>query len=137
MRYLLAFLFVLISTTGTVCAQSATDLEQFFTGKTVTMRIDLPATREGINVYPERSEPFDYPEYEKRMERHGALVRGFEVVTISELNVNGNQIEVRVAGFGTPSDVARINIHFNRIESWMLTPAIVMDALKPYVEFER
>jgi hypothetical protein len=136
MRYLLGFLLVIFSTTSTVWAQSQADLERFFQGQTVTLRIDLPATREGVNIYPERAQSFNYQEYEKRIQRHGALVRGYEVVTISGVSVKGECIEVMVTGYSTPQDVARFNIHFNRIESWMLTPATVIEALKKYVEFQ-
>ena len=137
MRYLIGFLLVIFSTTSTVWAQSEADLERFFQGQTVTLRIDLPATRDGVNIHPERAQSFDQQEYEKRIRRHGALVRGYEVATISDVLVKGERIEVVLAGYGTPQDVARFNIHFNRVESWMLTPAAVIDALKPYVEFER
>lgn len=136
MRYLLAFLFVIFSTTSTVWAQSEADLERFFQGQTVTLRIDVPATRDGVNIHPERAQSFNHQEYDKRLGRHGALVRGYEVVTISDVSVKGERIEVVLSGYGTPQDVARFNIHFNHIEPWMLTPAAVIDALKPYVEFQ-
>lgn len=136
MRRIIGFLIIIFSTTSTVWAQSETDLKQFFEGRTVTLRIDLPATKEGVNVYPERSQPFDYKEYENRMKRHGAFVRGFEVVTITTLKVKGKRIEIQIAGEGTPHGVARFNIHFSRIESWMLTPVALIDALGRYVEFE-
>lgn len=136
MKHILGLLIIIFSLTGTAWAQSETDLKQFFEGKTVTLRIDLPATREGVNIYPERSQPFDYKEYGDRLKRHGAFVRGFEVVTITELDVKGKQIEVQVAGYGTPQGVARFNIHFNRIDSWMLTPVAVVDALSRYVDFD-
>ena len=136
MRRFIGLLIVVFSLTGTAWAQSESDLRQFFEGKKVTMRIDLPATKDGVNIYPERSQPFDYKEYGDRIERHGAFVRGFEVVTITKLDVKGKEIEVQIAGYGTPQGVARFNIHYNRIESWMLTPLAVVDALNRYVDFD-
>jgi len=136
MLRLIGFLIIIFSAISPVWAQSETDLKQSFEGRTVTLRIDLPATKAGVNIYPERSQPFDYREYENRIKRHGAFVRGFEVVTITTLKVKGKHIEVQFAGHGTPHGVARFNIHFSRIESWMLTPVALLDALGRYVEFQ-
>ena len=136
MKHIIGLLLIVFSSTGTAWAQSESELKQFFEGKTVTLRIDLPATKDGVNIYPERSQPFDYKEYGDRLKRHGAFVRGFEVVTITRLDVKGKEIEVQVAGYGTPEGVARFNVHFNRIESWMLTPVAVLDALNRYVDFD-
>lgn len=136
MKHFIGLLIILFLFTVTGRAQSETDLRQFFEGKTVTLRIDLPATKDGVNIYPERSQPFDYKEYGERLQRHGAFVRGYEVVTITRLDVKGKEIEVQLAGYGTPQGVARFNIHFNRIESWMLTPIAVVDALNRYVDFD-
>ena len=136
MKHFIGLLIIFFLFTLTGRAQSATDLKQFFEGKTVTLRIDLPATKNGVNIYPERSQPFDYKEYGERLKRHGAFVRGYEVVTITKLDVKGKEIQVQLAGYGTPQGVARFNIHFNRIESWMLTPIAVVDALNRYVDFD-
>lgn len=136
MKNFIGLLIIVFSLTGTAWAQSETDLKQFFEGKTVTLRIDLPATKDGVNIYPERAQSFDYEEYGERLKRHGAFVRGYEVVTITKLDVKGDEIEVQLAGYGTPDGVARFNIHFNRIESWMLTPVAVVDALNRYVDFD-
>jgi len=54
MRHFIGLLIIIFSLTGTAWAQSESDLKQFFEGKTVTLRIDLPATKEGVNIYPER-----------------------------------------------------------------------------------
>ena len=136
MNKFIGLLIIIFSLTGTAGAQSEGELKQFFEGKSVTLRIDLPATKDGVNIYPERAQPFDYKEYGERLKRHGAFVRGHEVVKITKLDVQGDEIEVQVAGYGTPEGVARFNIHFKEIESWMLTPVAVVDALHRYVDFD-
>ncbi len=136
MKHFIGLLFIVLSFTGTAWAQSESELKQFFEGKSVTLRIDLPATKNGVNIYPERAQGFDYKEYGERLKRHGAFVRGYEVVRITKLDVKGDEIEIQVAGHGTPEGVARFNIHFSRIESWMLTPVAVVDALNRYVDFD-
>ena len=95
MKHFIGLLIIFFLFTVTGRAQSETELKQFFQGKTVTLRIDLPATKDGVNIYPERSQPFDYKEYGERLLRHGAFVRGYEVVTITQLDVKGKEIEVQ------------------------------------------
>ena len=110
MRYFLSLLILSFSTTATVWAQSETDLERFFQGQTITLRIDLSRTKDGVNIYRTRS-AFDYKEVRKRINRHGAFGSRLRMVTISALNVSGKQIEVLVAGYGTPRNVGPFNIH--------------------------
>jgi len=127
MRVVCGILLIIVSGL-TVTAQSA-DVKAYFEGKQVTFRIDMPATNDGVNVYPERAQSLDYIEYNKRLRNHGAAIHRGELATVKEIRISDNSIEVR---FGK---TARFNVHFARIESWMLTPATLIDALNRYVEF--
>jgi hypothetical protein len=115
-----------------VSAQSESQLKNYFEGKLVTLRIDMPATSNGVNVYPERSQSLDYNEYNQRLASHGAAIKRGQTVTLSKVRVKTNHIEVQLAEH---EQTARFNIQFKRIESWMLTPAGLIDALNRYVEF--
>jgi len=127
MRVVCGILLIIVSGL-TVTAQS-TDVKAYFEGKQVTFRIDMPATNDGVNVYPERAQSLDYIEYNKRLRNHSAAIHRGELATITKVRITDNSIEVR---FG---ETARFNVHFARIESWMLTPATLIDALSRYVEF--
>jgi len=132
MRRTFSVLFILIATAFSVSAQSETDLKNYFRGKAVTVRIDMPATSDGVNIYPERAQSLDYSEYNERVASHGAAIQRGKSAMISKLRVKGNHVEVQLS---TADSSARFNVHFARIESWMLTPAGLIDALNRFVEF--
>ena len=41
-------------------AQSEGDLKRYFEGRKVTVLIDMPATKEGVDIYPERDQPLEF-----------------------------------------------------------------------------
>ena len=130
MRNFLAICFILGLSVATVSAQSERTLNRYFEGKQVTLRIAIPRTRRGVDVYPERAQPLDIGDYTKRLSESGALYNRGEKASIKRLEVRSDRIEVILAANSTG-----FSIHFNRLESWMLTPASVVDALGRYVEF--
>jgi hypothetical protein len=130
MRSILALIFLIGSTVVSVSAQTEGDLKKYFEGKQVTFRIAMPATKDGVNVYPERAQSLDYNEYSERLKDHGESIQRGEVATITKLRISDRSIEVQFGDSQT-----RFNIHFARVESWMLTPATLVDALNRYVEF--
>lgn len=129
MRSIFAVLLVIGSLAVSASAQSERELKKFFEGKSVTFRIDMPATSDGVNIYPEKAHSINYGEYSKRLKTHGATLLRGESARVTELRVGDGHIEVDFASTG-------FRIHFDRMESWMLTPASVVDALKRYVEFD-
>jgi hypothetical protein len=130
MRNFLAICFILGLSVVTVSAQSERTLNRYFEGKQVTLRIAIPRTRRGVDVYPERAQPLDIGDYTERLSKSGAFYDRGEKVSIKRLEVHSDRIEVIIA-----ANCTGFNIHFNRLESWMLTPATVVDALGRYVEF--
>jgi hypothetical protein len=130
MRNFLAICFISGLFVATASAQSERTLIRYFEGKQVTLRIAIPRTSRGVDVYPERAQPLDIREYTARLSESGALYNRGEKASIKRLEVHSNRIQVIVAANSTG-----FNIHFNRLESWMLTPATVVDALGRYVEF--
>lgn len=194
-------------------AQSEIQLKQYFEGRFVTLKIDMPATKHGVSIYPERQEPLNYGEYGTRLKQYGSAIRRGEAVMITKIKVKGKHLEFQLGGGGygtfgdetvtsasvssTPKsrrekrlegelkretdperrsrlknelaelrqersreDVrkaaiaaeadeirrerierkalqggSRFNIHFQRIDSWNLTPEAVIYALRRYVDF--
>jgi hypothetical protein len=126
----LAIVFILGLSLATVSAQSERELKKYFEGKEITLRITLPQQSRGIDLYPERTQSFDFKAYTERLSKHGTSLNRGETAQITNLKVQSNQIKVILADTRTG-----FNIHFKRLESWMLTPATVVDALSRYVEF--
>ena len=70
MRSIVAGLIIL-AVCFTASAQSKSDLRNYFEGKQLKLRIDVPV-KDGVDVYPERSQSFDYSEYGENLK---AMVR--------------------------------------------------------------
>jgi len=132
MRYLFSVLLIIGSLVLSVSGQTAGDLRKSLTGKRVTLRIDIPAN-DGVNVYPERSQSLDYSEYADRLKEASTTIKRGEVATITDLCVDHKKIEVEFAD--QHNETSSFNIRFQRLESWMLISATVIDALNRYVEF--
>ena len=64
MRSVVVVLIVILTICFTASAQSKSDLRKYFEGKQVKLRIDVP--KDCVDVYPERSQSFDYSEYGER-----------------------------------------------------------------------
>ncbi len=43
--------------------QSEAALREYFEGKTVKLKIAMPGTEDGVDVYPGTSKPLDYPRH--------------------------------------------------------------------------
>ena len=86
----------MICATGAVFAQSEAALREYFEGKTVVVRLDLPASKAGVDIYPEAVTPLNYPDYGKRLKQFGIAIRRNEPVTIANVRVNPKSIEFQV-----------------------------------------
>lgn len=106
MRKFGIFFAIILSVVGSVSAQTEDDLKRYFEGKLVTVRIDMPATKDGVNIYPERDRTFDYGEYASRIKRYGVSVRRGETIMITKIKVKNNHIEFQLGGggYGTAGD---------------------------------
>ena len=96
----LGVLAMLLIGVASANAQSEAQLKQYFEGRQVTAKIDMPATKDGINVYPFRARKIDYDEYENRINRYGASIRDGESVMVTKVKVSGNHIEFQLGGGG-------------------------------------
>jgi hypothetical protein len=132
-RNILAIFLIIGSFAFTAAAQSEGDLTKYFQGKQVTFRIDMPATKHGVNVYPERSQSLDYKEYKERLRTHGVSIHRSEIGTITKVKIKDKHIEVQLAD--RQRAISRFHIHYTQVESWMLSPLSLIDALNRYVEF--
>jgi len=102
MKIVLIFLFAASS----VFAQTQADLEQFFEGRKVKVKIDMPATKYGIDVWPTRNPQMNYDDYAKRLKQFGTAVREGDSLLITKVKVKKDLIEFQLGGggFGTAGD---------------------------------
>lgn len=81
-------------------AQGEAYLRQFFHKKTVIARIDMPATADGVDLYPGRVPSIDSPVYGERLGRYGIAIRLGEAVVVSNVDVRKDRIEFHLGGGG-------------------------------------
>ena len=136
MRKVLSLVIVILTAMISVSAQTEPALKQYFEGQTVSLKIDMPPAREGVNVYPERARSLNYSEYASQLKRHGASIRRGDEIIISKIAVTDKDIELQLGGAAERQvRAARFNVHFNSIDPRILPPEGVILALNKYVDF--
>lgn len=105
MRYkhqLLTIACVAILSAGPAFAQGPgeAELKDFFEGKSVVVKLDMPATQEGIDVFPDARRAIDFAQYSARLKATGVAIRKGESVLVTKIRVKDKLIEFQLAGGG-------------------------------------
>jgi len=87
-------------------AQGEGELRDFFEGKSVRVKIDMPATQEGIDLFPDARRAIDFTQYSARVKSTGVAIRSGDSVVVTRVRVKDKLIEFQLAGggFGTFGD---------------------------------
>ena len=90
-------------------AQSEAHLIEAFEGREAIVRIEMPASKEGVDVYPEASRPVDFAQVGRRLRRFGVSLRRGEATTVTKIEVEDRKIEFHLGGggYGTWGDRLR------------------------------
>ena len=89
-------------------AQSEAALRAALEGKTLTVKVDMPATSEGIDVFPGTAMPVNWREMADRMKDNGTALKIGQTIMITKVAVKkGSHIEVQLGGggYGTFGDL--------------------------------
>jgi hypothetical protein len=99
--------------TAPLSAQSEAELRQYFEGKRVTLKIAMPGTESGVDVYPGTDRPLDYPRYASRLKDNGTAIRAGDDAMITKIRVKSSHIEFQLdgGGYGTMSDETSTSVH--------------------------
>ena len=82
-------------------AQDEMTLRGAFEGKMVTVKLDMPATSKGIDLYPRDGMPLNVRELADRMKEFGVALKPGQQVMVTKVVVKGNShIEFQLAGGG-------------------------------------
>ncbi len=68
--------------------------------KMVTVKIDMPATQSGVDVFPQRGEPLDLKSYQARLKKFGTAVRAGDTIMVTKVKVKDKLIEFHLGGGG-------------------------------------
>jgi hypothetical protein len=120
---------IILFTAGSASAQTEAELKQHFEGRRVYLKLDMPATKDGVNVYADRARPFDYGNYAAKLRQHGASIRRGDSAMVTKVKVKGKHIEFQLDGGGygvlgdeTPgvyAPVASKSRREKRLEEWL------------------
>ncbi len=81
-------------------AQSEQQLRQAFEGRYVIVRMDMPATHKGVDVYPLREPAVDFSGYSARLREFGVALREGDRVMVTAVRVKKRNIEFQLGGGG-------------------------------------
>lgn len=81
-------------------------LRQYFEGKRVGVKIDMPGTSQGVDVTPDSGRPLDFNRYGQKLKEFGIAIPAGDSSTITLIKVKKDLIEFQLGGggFGTFGD---------------------------------
>lgn len=113
LKWLVMLLALTLAAADTpLVAQSEVALKEYFEGRTVTPKLALPGTENGVDIYPGTPRPLDYPRYADRLKDFGTAIRAGEPVTVTKIKVKSRLIEFQLGGggYGTFGDETSSNV---------------------------
>lgn len=87
-------------------AQTESQLKGFFEGRTVTVKFAMPATAQGVDLFPGAEPAVDVRAYGDRIKQFGTALRPGDQVVVTLVKVKSNLIEFQLGGggYGTLGD---------------------------------
>src|SRR6476661_6022894 len=89
-----------------VQAQSEAALRDYFEGRTVKVKLAMPGTENGVDIYPGESKPLDYPRHASRLKEYGTAIKSGNDALVTKVKVKSKLIEFQLdgGGYGTMGD---------------------------------
>jgi hypothetical protein len=109
---------VLLSWCVPAVAQNEAALKASLEGRRVTLKIDMPATQEGVDLHPDSREPLNYRQYGDRLRKYGVAITAGESTTVTLVKQKKDLIEFQVGGggFGTFGDDTSTSVSLPLVE---------------------
>ena len=106
-RIFLALCFV-VAASVVVLTQTEADIQNYFVGKKVIVKLDMPGTQEGVSVdvMANGVGRMDFSSYAKRLKAYGTAIYDGDSSMVTKVKVKGKNIEFQLdgGGFGTFGD---------------------------------
>jgi hypothetical protein len=98
-------LALLIAPTA-AAGQSEAVLRDYFEGRTVKVKIAMPGTEDGVDVYPGTAKPLDFPRHASRLKANGTALRAGDEALVTKVKLKAKLIEFQLdgGGYGTMGD---------------------------------
>lgn len=99
MKRILSVMAVVYSV-APLMAQTGTPIETAFIGREVTVKVDMPATQQGIDLNFDRQQPMDWNQYQQRTKEFGVALHKGDIVRVTRVVEKKDRIEFQLAGGG-------------------------------------
>jgi hypothetical protein len=82
---------------------SPSSLQDYFTGKEVVLKIDMPGTQMGVDLRLSKDNPMNWKEYSSRLKSTGVAIHKGDTARVTAVVVKKDRIEFQLdgGGFGT------------------------------------
>jgi hypothetical protein len=97
-----------------VWAQDNSNLSQFFEGKQVVVKMDMPGSQSGVDIRPQRPNSLDARSYGDSLKKYPIALHTGDAVMVTKVKVKDKAIEFQLGGggFGTFMDNSDTSVHF-------------------------
>jgi hypothetical protein len=124
---------LLVSLAALLHAQSEASLKTFFEGKTVLVKIDLPQSPDGVDVYPNRKPQVDFKRYANHLRLSGVGLLNGETATVTLVHVMEKNIEFQLKG--EAREASRFRVWYADLKQTVPSPQEIQSVLSGYLDF--
>jgi hypothetical protein len=98
--------FILLVACAVANSQDAAAIQNYFNGKQVVLKIDLPGSQKGVDLRFNKPNPMDWKEYGSRVKQFGVAIHQGDTARVTSVVVKKDMIEFQLdgGGFGTFGD---------------------------------
>jgi hypothetical protein len=109
---------VVLALATDAAAQNPDLLSPFFEGKQVVVKMDMPGTQRGVDIYPDRQPTLDAKSYGDRLKQFGVSLRSGDSTMVTKVKVNKDNVEFQLGGggYGTAMDNTDTSVHFTPLD---------------------
>jgi hypothetical protein len=99
-------------------AQDSNALSNYFTGKEVVLKIDMPGTQQGVDLSFNKDNPMNWKQYSSRLKANGAAIHKGDTARITGFVVKDDRIEFQLdgGGFGTFFDDSSTTVNAKSVD---------------------
>jgi len=97
---------LMLATPAALHAQSEATLKDYFEGKSVKVKIAMPGTEDGVDIYPGAEKPLDFSRHATRLKDNGTAIKAGDEAMVTKIKVKSKLIEFQLdgGGYGTLGD---------------------------------
>ena len=99
-------------------AQSEAALKSYFEGRHVMVRLDMPGTSDGVNVFADGKRPLDFGAYRDDLKKYGTAIHAGQPAMVTLVKVKKDLVEFQLdgGGYGTFGDDTSTTVYMPFVE---------------------